>query len=515
MRRKPLILLLALALSAVTCLGVAKEIPGTVPPGTDLQAVLDKGGNLLLQAGEVYPIKQALNFKFHGQRITTEGATHLSEFAVLRIADPDCAQLVNGNHQNSVVVERVTLDGNRYVYSDVGASPKRGEALVHFGGDGVKDQVIRHCVLMSTRSWSSLKLHEGASGLRAESNIILGSGSDIRGNGREGRERGTSWGDGIGCAAPGSVVRDNLIIDPTDGAIVVFGAPGSVIEDNVIACISRELLGGINLVDPLTVYAIDGDPARTDYRGTIVRNNLLDAFGARIHIAIPMGAGIWAPKNLGKILVGASVSGNTIRGGAAGYGFVVNGVEGFTVTGNTSSASYSGIAEGEPPRFLPAEPGPFLYNAETVAGSTLQPEFKNPQGHLLHLLRCNHLKTNPLGYRTGYNYGTAEAEAVVQAAYFEMLGRLPDSREAALAIRWLNEADGCADDLRRQLMMSGEFTSTFGFVPPEGLHPYRVGLWLNRLDQVRRDHMQRMPTPPTARILYEKALAMPYHTGRK
>jgi hypothetical protein len=515
MKRISLMPLFALCLSAIVDCLTAAEASRTVPPGTDLQAVLDRGGSLLLQPRQVYEIRKPLRFKATGQRIATEGATHLSEHAVLRIVDPECAQLVNGNQQHEVLLERVTLDGNRYVLSDVGKSPLRGDALVHFGGPQAANQVIRHCVLMSPRAWSALKLHEGATGLRAESNIILGVGSDIRGNGREGRERSTSWGDGIGCAARGSVVRDNLIIDPTDGAIVVFAAPGSVIEGNVIASISRESLGGINLVDPMPFYAMDGDPGRTDYRGTIVRNNLFDAFGARIHIAVPMGAPIWAPKNLGKVLVGATVTGNEIRGGAAAYGFVANGVEGFTVSGNTSAAIYSGLAEGEPPKFPPAAPGPFLYNPDAVVASSLQPEFKTPEGQLMHLLRCNHLKPNPLGYRTGYAYGTAEAEAVVQAAYFEMLGRMPIARELSHAIRWLNEADGTADDLRRNLMMSEEFTSAYGFVPPERLHPYRVELWLKHLDQARREHMAAHGSPPTAKTLYEDALTMLHRTARK
>ena len=250
-------------------------------------------------------------------------------------------------------------------------------------------------------------MHEGGSGIRVESNIILGAGSDIHGNGRDGRERAPGWGDGITCAARQTLIRDNLIIDPTDGAVVVFGAPGTRVEENVISCISRESLGGVNMVDPIGFYAIDGNPNRTDYRGTVLRNNLFDAFGARIHIVVPMGAAIWAPKNLGKTLVGATVTGNTIRGGAAAYGLVMNGVDEFTVTGNTSTASYSGLAEGKGPKLPPDEPGPFLYTRDAVGKSVLQPEFKPSERHLEHLLRCNHATPNLLGYRA-YTYGQAE-----------------------------------------------------------------------------------------------------------
>jgi hypothetical protein len=476
-----------------------------VPPGTDLQAVLDKGENLLLQPAKVYPVKKALLFKKANQSISTFGATQLSDYAVLRIVDPECPQLVNGNNQDGVILERVVLDGNRYSLSAMGPSNLGGQALVHFGGGHVRNQMVRNCVLMSTRSWSLLKLHEGGTGIRVESNIILGAGSDIHGNGRDGRETAPGWGDGVTCAARESVVRDNLIIDPTDGAVVVFAAPGTRVEDNVIACISRESLGGVNMVDPIRYYALNGSTNRTDYGGTVVQNNLFDAFGARIHIIVPMGAAVWAPKNLGQILVGATVINNTIRGGAAAYGFVAHGIEGFTITGNVSTASYSGIAEGKGPKLPPDDPGPFLYAADAVTNCVLQPEFKAAQRHLLHMLRCNHAKPNMLGYKA-YTYGEAEAKAIVQAAYREMLGREPKRRESAYAIKWLNEAKANADELRRSLMMSPEFTSRFGFVPPEELHPYRIKLWLGTLDQVRRDYAAKHGEFPSAKYLYEQAL---------
>ena len=220
--------------------------------------------------------------------------------------------------------------------------------------------------------------------------------------------------------------RNNLVLDPTDAALVLYGAPGSIAEDNVIAAISRESLGGINLVDPI-VYNLDANGTRFDYRGTTVRNNYFDAFGSRIHIAIPMGAGIWVPNNRDKVLVGATVYGNTIAGGAAAYGFIVNGVEDFNVYDNKSIASYSGIAEGLRKQ-QPDEPGPFIYEPQRTTNCKLQKEFLPCERHLLHLLRCNHGKTNELGYRI-YTYGEYEVRAVVNAAYLEMLGREPGQKE--------------------------------------------------------------------------------------
>lgn len=516
MRTLPILCLLALSTlhgaeskptpqSAPQPAAPAKPGPQALAPNADLQAVLDRGENVLLQPGKVYPIKKALQFKVPNQSISTLGATHLSEYAILRIVDKECPQIVNGNNQNGVVLEKLVLDGNRYQLSSMGASNLGGQALAHFGGGTAKDQVIRNCVFMSPRSWSTLKVHEGGTNIKVESNIFLGAGSDIRGNGRDGGERVVGWGDGVTCAARATLIRDNLIIDPTDGAVVVFGAPGTIVEENVIACISRESLGGVNMVDPIGFYAIDGDKVRTDYRGTIVRKNLFDAFGARMHITVPMGGPIWAPRTRGTVLVGGAVVDNVLRGGAAGYGFALNGVDQFTVTGNVSTATHSGRGEGEGP-VPPDDCAPFIYAADAVGSSTLQPEFKAATGKLHHLLRCNHLKPNMLGYRA-YPYPEAEGKAVVRAAYLEMLGRKPTKTELAYGLKWLNEARANGDELRQNLMATREFTSRFGFIPPEELHPYRIKLWFENLDKIRRKHFEKNSSFPSAKDLYEKAIA--------
>lgn len=351
--------------------GATADINAAVAPGTDRQSVLDKGEDLLLKTGQVYRVKQALKFKKPGQRITTLGATHISDYATLRIDDKDTPQLVNGNGQPGILLERVILDGNRYALSHIGPVPENEQALVHFGGSKGDTQTVHQCVFMNLRSWSMLKLHEGAKGCRVEANILLGAGADIRGNGRDGRERAPAWGDGISLAARDSLVRDNLIIDPTDGAVVVFAAQGSIIEENVIASVSRESLGGVNLVDPIGYYHEAGSTNRTSYAGTTVRNNLFDVFGARIHIVLPIGAPIWAPRTMGQILTKGTVINNVLQGNAGGYGLVANYIDNFVITGNVSRAKYSGIGEGRGPALPPDEPGPFLYNASEVGNSVL------------------------------------------------------------------------------------------------------------------------------------------------
>lgn len=114
-----------------------------------------------------------------------------------------------------------------------------------------------------------------------------------------------------------------------------------------------------------------------------------------------------------------------------------------------------------------------------------------------------------MGYRF-YEYGEHEGPAVVHAAYLEMLGRPPTAEELACSLKWLNSAKANADELRRSLMMSREFTSRFGFVPPEELHPYRVNLWLSMLDRIRREQLEKQGNFPSAKVLYEEAVKQLY-----
>jgi parallel beta-helix repeat protein len=56
----------------------------------------------------------------------------------------------------------------------------------------------------------------------------------------------TQWADGISLSCQSSLVQNNVIVDATDGGIVIFGAPFSVIRNNTIGVKTRTTLGGIN-----------------------------------------------------------------------------------------------------------------------------------------------------------------------------------------------------------------------------------------------------------------------------
>lgn len=498
----------------VACLGLVHPVfaqassPTEItPPGADLQAVLDAGKDLLLKPGALYEIERALVFKFEGQSISTHAPKSLGDYATLRITNRDLGQLINGNQVDDVRIESILLDGNRYRLSNLSKTIST-KALVFFGGEGAERQVVRGCIFIGPRTWSTLKVHEGGADILVENNIFFGAGSDVRGNGREGVENphldGRSWGDGISCAAQQTTVRNNLIIDPTDVGMVFFGAPGSISDGNVIATVSRESLGGINLVDPLKFWAFEEDPTLIDYRGVTIKNNWIDARGARIHMGIPVGATPWVPSNRGFTFVGGVVQDNLFTGGAAAYSIILSGVKDFTVTGNRTTAQYSGIAEGLGPNDPSDDPIAFVYDPNAVSATEMQPEFEPMKRHLKHLLRCNHAPLNYMGYRY-YAYGDHEVIAVVNTAFEEMLGRLPQEEELAHYSKWLQATKSNADQLRHVIMGQPEFIERHGYHNPDGLQLFREKLWLSAISLSHSELTDGIAQWPDAADLYRSA----------
>ena len=237
-------------------LGIFNDRRATLAnPGDDLQKILDTGFDLHLRKSQIYKVPAPLKFKKDGQRILTPGAQTIADYAILRPADKSVEQLVNGNAMDHILLQHVALDGFRRFYSGAVKIYKVPQPpLAFFGGNGANYQTVDSCLFMDVRTWSTLKIHEGGNHCVITNNIILGAGVGPRGNGRETSEKPFAWGDGITCASENTLISNNLILDPTDVGAVLFGAPGSIVKDNVIATISRESLGGINLVDPLGHY---------------------------------------------------------------------------------------------------------------------------------------------------------------------------------------------------------------------------------------------------------------------
>lgn len=443
-----------------------------------LQSVLNSGADLVLEPNTVYELDGPLKFKKENQKIYTESVKNPSEYAVLRLVSDTQSQLLNGLRARGVSIKNVIFDGAKY---SEGRKIGVRESLVQLGGRGGDNQVVQNCVFLNSRGWSMLHIFEPAENTCIIENFFFSSGADCRGAGAYKAESLPAWGDGISLAAKNSKVAGNVIIDPTDVGIVVFCAPNSLIERNAVAAVSRETLGGINMVDAVKHYLISDK--KYDYRGVCVRENFVEALGARVHIAYPVGKHIWGPgKNAGKsgmVLVGGELVGNEMSGKCMGYGVAISGAEGFIVKGNVSTAEYSRIGDGLRYK-LPDEPCAFIYDFETVKNCELQPEFKKSVSHIIHLLACNFGKKreDSGGFRM-CGYGGYEAEGAVETAYLEMLCRKPNSSELEFWKSKISEEKLSADSIRLELLKTDEFKRLFGDVKPCRLHCFRAKAWLD------------------------------------
>lgn len=362
-------------LTTVTSLHVsttALEPTSTIPPTATQEPCLASGDQTSINAklsgpGSVVWLCQGAVFELTGpvvmnadrQQISTVGLPTDEKRAVLRLASPPVVTAVIMRDYSNVILSNVIVDGNRPKLGQ-----KDGDALIYAGGSS-SGQIIRAVKVTDTRSWSSIHLIEGnPSPGQPCTNALLEE--------NEVGPAGTSdkWADGISLACKDSIVRNNRVIDATDGGIVVFGAPGSLIENNLIRSETRTLLGGINMVD----Y----DPYKGDYTGTIVRNNTIDAFGAVIRVGLGMGPRVWVclPSGSDKDTVhGGTVTGNTLIGAKMQYGFAIDGVKDWTAIANVDQAKHLGIPSLDCAGQVASSPAGFQYNPKHAQG-TFQPEFK-------------------------------------------------------------------------------------------------------------------------------------------
>lgn len=351
------------------------SVPTLLPvitPGIPLQPCLESGDqntiNSRLQGpgaianlcpGALFQLTGPVVISADRQELYTEGFPGDDTRATLRIVSAGLTTAVLMRDHNAAVLSNVIVDGGR---ASLGIHD--GEALIYAGGysDG---QIIRGNRIMDPRSWSALQLIQGYSESQRCDNALV-ENNQI---GPAGTSDNLQWADGISFTCTNSSVTNNVITDATDGGIVVFGAPGSVIEGNVIRAETRTLLGGINMVD----Y----DPYGGNYGGTIVRDNVIEASGAVIRIGLGMGARVWGCLSSGSTeftLTGGTVTGNVLRGAHMQYGFAVDGVRNWTVTGNIDEATHTGSPSVDCGGLTASAPAGFLYDPARAEG-TFQPEF--------------------------------------------------------------------------------------------------------------------------------------------
>ncbi len=356
----PFLIILAILTtrSAEGCISPKDSISGQI--SGDQQAInkqLSRAGDVaVLCAGATFNLTSPVVFSANGQQIYTEGLPTDDRRAVLRVASPSITTAVDMSDRSDVVLSHVIVDGNR-----PNLGPMEGQALIQAGGSA-SGQVIREVKAFETRGWTILHLFEGeaprCSDALVENNQFGPAGHS------------DDWADGISLACTNSVVRNNTIIDATDGGIVIFGAPGSVVEGNEIRAETRTLLGGINMVD----YG----PYNGNYTGTVVRRNVIDAAGAVIRIGLGMGPRVWGcagddPPE--PDVFGAVVTENTLRGENMQYGYAVDGVRDWTVTDNVDEATHSGTPTVDCMGQIPSPPAGFQYHSARAAG-VFQAEFE-------------------------------------------------------------------------------------------------------------------------------------------
>ncbi|GAB2821217.1 hypothetical protein GCM10027176_26990 [Actinoallomurus bryophytorum] len=357
-------------LSMLVAAAATLVVPGTVqsagaaaciPSGTEAginAALSGTGATAVLCPGAVFTLTNPVTFTAPNQVIETQGLPTDANRANLKVGG-SLTTAINGNGQSGVTVENIQIDGGRPVLGRLD-----GGALMEMGASG-SNQTVQNVYAHDTRSWSTLHIIEGpvtnstpaCQGAKILNNTIGPAGTDT--------PSGT-WADGISLACGTSTVQGNTVQDATDGGIVIFGAPGSSVKNNTIVAKSRTLLGGINLVD----YA----PMNGNYTGTTVTGNTINAQSAFIKVGIAMGPQVWGCGT--GTNYGASVTGNTLQGAHMGYGYAVNGVRDWTVTGNTDTSTHVGTPNAGCGGTVSA-PGRFQVQAS--ASSTLQPEFTSAQ----------------------------------------------------------------------------------------------------------------------------------------
>lgn len=89
------------------------------------------------------------------------------------------------------------------------------------------DQLVEYVRSYDPRSWSCLHIAEGS----LNCNNVTVQNNDI---GPCGSDKFQEWADGISYSCNNGLVRNNLVSNPTDGGIVLFGSPGTVVENNTI-----------------------------------------------------------------------------------------------------------------------------------------------------------------------------------------------------------------------------------------------------------------------------------------
>ena len=302
----------------------APEIIGCIPSGdhNSIQNALTReGSEAVLCPNAVFELGDAIFFTSDRQQIYTRGLPTDGSRALLRIVGKDLATAVSAEGNDHVSIRNVIIDGNRPALGIADG------ALINFGR-GIEDRyAVGHVVewvrAYEPRGWTVIYLGGPCDGAVARNNDIGPAGRAV-----------FIIADGISIDCKNAVVENNTITDVTDGGIVIFQSPGALIANNVIRAENRIMIYGISMEDYW--------PDEGDFTGTRVTGNIIDAAGAMIRRGIGMGplVGCVDVEESPVKSRGAIVTGNTLMGDHMAYGFVIGGVEDWTVTGNVDLSTH-------------------------------------------------------------------------------------------------------------------------------------------------------------------------------
>ncbi|MBI4539588.1 MAG: right-handed parallel beta-helix repeat-containing protein [Gemmatimonadetes bacterium] len=333
------------------------------------QVLTRVGAHAVLCPGAVFELKGPVVFTSDSQQVYTEGLPTDDRRAILRIAEDSVWMAVDMTRASHAVLSNVIVDGNRPQlgrYTGPGDQFGNTHGMIVAGVSPTTGQIIRQIKALESRDWTVLHVIGGCTNALIEENEIGPSGV-----------AGGEWSDGIAHGCNDSVVRKNTVTDATDVGIVIFGAEGSVIEDNVIRARTRTLLTGIGMAD---ILGYGGN-----FTNVRVRRNVIDAQGDTIRVGMLMGRRVFVCIPEERVaeeprLYGAIITDNRLEGDYMQYGFAVDGVRDWTVTGNIDNARHSGTPSLACNGQMPSPPAGFQKYSPRADGQ-FQAEFKEAYLH--------------------------------------------------------------------------------------------------------------------------------------
>ncbi|ORY89356.1 hypothetical protein BCR35DRAFT_323921 [Leucosporidium creatinivorum] len=356
--------------STVTCLdSTASE--------STINTLFNKGGagtTVYLCPLAKINLRNPIQFSAASQTLITRGAPTDSTRATIVVTGTfqTNAILSSCTACSGVAVRNIQISGNRPALGFI-SSQFGGSALLEMGGSN-QGQIIDSVNAYEPRSWSTLHAMEGTknmcSGMQITGNTLGPAGTGPTGTGASSNQLQGQWADAISLACQGSTITGNTLVDATDGALVIFGSPNSLVKNNLILNQQRNVMGGINMVDP--------NPFSGSFSGVVVEQNTFNASGsAMIKIGVGLGPNVWGSQNTTSFTFGGTVRNNLFVSGSTtgffGFGIGIAGHADATISGNSfQSANFGGVpTSGCPLAAIPPTPQPLIYDPAQVRNITI------------------------------------------------------------------------------------------------------------------------------------------------